>query len=142
MRISDWSSDVCYSDLHVIFRITNVVLVFPTYSPLWQGPEYIFTIGGHMNTYSEAAARVQYAEQCIEDADGVGRRVKVHLGESPRVWLRSRGMLTDRQFLAGEALRRDWELAGWGPRSEEHTSEIQSLMRISYAVCCLEKTNK
>src|SRR3546814_18013603 len=68
---------------HVIFRITNVVLVFPTYSPLWQGPEYIFTIGGHMNTYSEAAARVQYAEQCIEDADGVGRRVKVHLGESP-----------------------------------------------------------
>src|SRR3546814_5181250 len=112
MRISDWSSDVCSSDLvqrqplgfadfadagdHVIFRITNVVLVFPTYSPLWQGPEYIFTIGGHMNTYSEAAARVQYAEQCIEDADGVGR-------------------------------------------SEEHTSELQSLMRISYAVFCLKK---
>src|SRR3546814_12699643 len=61
---------------HVIFRITNMVLVFPTYSPLWQAPEYIFTIGGHMNTYSEAAARVPYAEQCIEDADGVARRVK------------------------------------------------------------------
>src|SRR3546814_6785806 len=27
-------------------------------------------------------------------------------------------------------------------RSEEHTSEIQSLMRISYAVCCLEKKRK
>src|SRR3546814_3456431 len=27
---------------------------------------------------------------------------------------------------------------GW--RSEEHTSELQSLMRISYAVCCLKKT--
>src|SRR3546814_10892843 len=26
-------------------------------------------------------------------------------------------------------------------RSEEHTSELQSLMRISYAVCCLKKTN-
>src|SRR3546814_1185114 len=26
------------------------------------------------------------------------------------------------------------------PRSEEHTSELQSLMRISYAVCCLKKT--
>src|SRR3546814_2193769 len=25
------------------------------------------------------------------------------------------------------------------PRSEEHTSELQSLMRISYAVCCLKK---
>src|SRR3546814_4423101 len=27
------------------------------------------------------------------------------------------------------------------PRSEEHTSELQSLMRISYAVCCLTKHN-
>src|SRR3546814_1422807 len=79
-----------------------------------------------MNTYSEAAARVQYAEQCIEDADGVGRRVKVHLGESPLVWLRSRGMLTDRQFLAGEALRRDWELAGLGPRVTMRWDEAPS----------------
>src|SRR3546814_2216355 len=33
--------------------------------------------------------------------------------------------------------------AGWGPvlRSEEHTSELQSLMRISYAVFCLKKKN-
>src|SRR3546814_2976968 len=29
-----------------------------------------------------------------------------------------------------------------GERSEEHTSELQSLMRISYAVCCLNKKNK
>src|SRR3546814_2890470 len=28
------------------------------------------------------------------------------------------------------------------PRSEEHTSELQSLMRISYAVFCLKKTKK
>src|SRR3546814_15184376 len=27
----------------------------------------------------------------------------------------------------------------WSPRSEEHTSELQSLMRISYAVFCLKK---
>src|SRR3546814_9162349 len=34
-------------------------------------------------------------------------------------------------------------LAGVEPlRSEEHTSELQSLMRISYAVFCLKKTNK
>src|SRR3546814_7052410 len=31
---------------------------------------------------------------------------------------------------------------GWGMRSEEHTSELQSLMRISYAVFCLKKKNK
>src|SRR3546814_2170973 len=30
---------------------------------------------------------------------------------------------------------------GVGARSEEHTSELQSLMRISYAVFCLKKTN-
>src|SRR3546814_5246703 len=32
--------------------------------------------------------------------------------------------------------------AGEGPRSEEHTSELQSLMRISYAVFCLKKKKK
>src|SRR3546814_1589571 len=31
---------------------------------------------------------------------------------------------------------------GEGPRSEEHTSELQSLMRISYAVFCLKKKKK
>src|SRR3546814_4898214 len=33
------------------------------------------------------------------------------------------------------------ETASGGRRSEEHTSELQSLMRISYAVFCLKKTN-
>src|SRR3546814_10790295 len=35
-------------------------------------------------------------------------------------------------------------VSGWGPgtRSEEHTSELQSLMRISYAVFCLKKKKK
>src|SRR3546814_8911219 len=32
--------------------------------------------------------------------------------------------------------------AGSEPRSEEHTSELQSLMRISYAVFCLKQKNK
>src|SRR3546814_10591159 len=50
---------------------------------------------------------------------------------------------------AGAAERRRPRLAGGGkadpglaahrPRSEEHTSELQSLMRISYAVFCLKK---
>src|SRR3546814_4252257 len=33
-------------------------------------------------------------------------------------------------------------MARYGVRSEEHTSELQSLMRISYAVFCLKKKNK
>src|SRR3546814_8248101 len=37
--------------------------------------------------------------------------------------------------------RLDEGLAWWG-RSEEHTSELQSLMRISYAVFCLKKNKK
>src|SRR3546814_1531720 len=41
-----------------------------------------------------------------------------------------------RDQVAGDAARRDDD------RSEEHTSELQSLMRISYAVFCLKKKNK
>src|SRR3546814_7705683 len=33
-------------------------------------------------------------------------------------------------------------ITGCMPRSEEHTSELQSLMRISYAVFCLKKKNE
>src|SRR3546814_2243388 len=40
----------------------------------------------------------------------------------------------------GEGGRRGWgDLRGLAARSEEHTSELQSLMRISYAVFCLKK---
>src|SRR3546814_4706128 len=42
-------------------------------------------------------------------------------------------------LLAGPVLVRDGEPAGIFGRSEEHTSELQSLMRISYAVFCLKK---
>src|SRR3546814_8341106 len=34
------------------------------------------------------------------------------------------------------------EMEAWLTRSEEHTSELQSLMRISYAVFCLKKKNR
>src|SRR3546814_2849035 len=32
-----------------------------------------------------------------------------------------------------------WTVNGYTPRSEEHTSELQSLMRLSYAVLCLKQ---
>src|SRR3546814_10348245 len=42
-----------------------------------------------------------------------------------------------------EAIAREKQLKRWHrQRSEEHTSELQSLMRISYAVFCLKKKNK
>lgn len=58
----------------------------------------------------------RYVEQVLRDGSGAQRKVMVHIGESPLTWLKSRKMLSDRQFLAGETLRRDWEMAGLGPR--------------------------
>src|SRR3546814_5410921 len=50
------------------------------------------------------------------------------------------------RFRPGRHRRRDkgglWRGRGGEPRSEEHTSELQSLMRISYAVFCLKKKKK
>src|SRR5881396_4260598 len=47
---------------------------------------------------------------------------------------------TDRVVPAGPLTRRD--VLGLVPRSEEHTSELQSLRTISYAVFCLKKKTK
>ena len=44
------------------------------------------------------------------------RSVTANLAESPLGWLRSRGHVGERQFAAGEQLRRDWELSGLPPR--------------------------
>jgi len=44
------------------------------------------------------------------------RSVTVNRAESPLSWLKARGLLTDRQFDAGEALRADYERASLGPR--------------------------
>jgi len=45
-----------------------------------------------------------------------GRTVTVNLAESPLSWLHARGLLSDRQFAAGELLRGDWERAQLAPR--------------------------
>lgn len=45
-----------------------------------------------------------------------GRSVTVNLAESPLGWLFSRGLVTPRQFEAGERLRTDWERAQLAPR--------------------------
>src|SRR3546814_3806666 len=53
-----------------------------------------------------------------------------------------RGPVTEvarqRDMVAAECVAESTQLVGVG-RSEEHTSELQSLMRISYAVFCLKK---
>src|SRR3546814_2092118 len=69
---------------------------------------------------------------------GVTRRTTGTLGAAAH--RRGIGGLSQARTLAGRS-RRNRELGrvDKGDRSEEHTSELQSLMRISYAVFCLKK---
>lgn len=60
-----------------------------------------------------------FAERSLHEPGGgrkVDRSVTVNLAESPLSWLHSRGHLTDRQLLAGEKLRNDYEAAMMGPQ--------------------------
>src|SRR3546814_4341154 len=114
MRISDWSSDVCYSDLaehHFLFR-------FGKDDSFGFCPRAF--IGKRQN-------RSGWIEPCFQ-------RLPV------------RGHVLDR-LLRHSALHRGLGHGGGNDlhqarRSEEHTSELQSLMRNSYAVFCLEKKKK
>src|SRR3546814_6693132 len=109
MRISDWSSDVCSSDLH----------------------------------QHEEAGGVEEGED--EEEHGVHRIARAHHHDP-------RGHGDGGEEIEGQGLNdhaagllsvsrplRPWPAAA---RSEEHTSELQSLMRISYAVFCLQKQNE
>src|SRR3546814_8845482 len=92
MRISDWSSDVCSSDLHIRRR-----------------------------------------RQCDDGSDASSRADSHLLHHRLERWrLYS-------QHAASVAAGFDYFRFHVMDRSEEHTSELQSLMRISYAVFCLKK---
>src|SRR3546814_6772759 len=68
--------------------------------------------------------------------------------EPTKLWLRDDGGFGEIEHVIGFVLRcaEAFDLQGmwgfgWALRSEEHTSELQSLMRSSYAVFCLKKKN-
>src|SRR3546814_4379834 len=118
MRISDWSSDVCSSDLFAdrsrYFRSRHRQAVRHSRK---QGQLYR---RGHI---------------WLHNADRAGWRPHGHTPRPPT----SR---TDAPLAAFQ--RKRWRCApdchhSRQARSEEHTSELQSLMRISYAVFCLKK---
>src|SRR3546814_8933324 len=112
MRISDWSSDVCSSDLRLGREAAEDDAVHRA-DPR-AGEHRRRALGNHRHIDGDAVALLD-AEllQRVREADDVGEQ---------------RG-IADRPRLA---------IGGVG-RSEEHTSELQSLMRISYAVFCLKK---
>src|SRR3546814_6753769 len=110
MRISDWSSDVCSSDLfaeHAVWR-----------SVLDQKREII--------TRFDAAPLIFRHGYMGRFAEGTGT---AEINAEPTA--------AQSDFVLGH--RRDLEIIH---RSEEHTSELQSLMRISYAVFCLKQKNQ
>src|SRR3546814_6725291 len=114
MRISDWSSDVCSSDL-----INNNTDICELEARFYHESA---------NMPALPAARCYYADW---DGDGSGQGVVVleDLADAGGKF----GHSTDVIGIDGVAKALE------GLRSEEHTSELQSLMRISYAVFCLKK---
>src|SRR3546814_4915246 len=119
MRISDWSSDVCSSDLGQSLQ------QFSTPLPL-------AFVAAH-------AASIHAGDRVLEPSAGTGMlAIHAELAGAALALnelVGGRAELLERLFPAVPVTRHD----GASIRSEEHTSELQSLMRTSYAVFCLNK---
>src|SRR3546814_10049403 len=111
MRISDWSSDVCSSDLPGFSPRSDPPVAYV--SDVIAGSRWCFSFWG----------LACWAELFLK------RKLSLPVSNMWQWWVsRSRSAVVI--------------LASPNTRSEEHTSELQSLMRISYAVFCLKKKNK
>src|SRR3546814_1123364 len=114
MRISDWSLDVCSSDLYSVVP------------RMWGGltnPTELRAIADVVEKYDAPMVKVTGGQRL--DIFGIKKE------DLPAVWadLNAAGMVSGHAY--GKALRTV-------KKSEEHTSELQSLMRISSAVFCLK----
>src|SRR3546814_4918669 len=94
------------------------------------------SVGNYVAAYNELMAMFAEATQ-----PGINGAVAGPLaGDSTmRDLKRMLGGLTSKTLLAGDGPKSLAEIGIKTNRSEEHTSELQSLMRISYAVFCLKK---
>src|SRR3546814_3010277 len=119
MRISDWSSDVCSSDLPVLLASRPMHL-----AQRRRGHRLGIDID-----LTQAAATEAALEHRCDHVPGHGWRVVLQLRQHDHRFFGQKVLAIQRQHLAGFH------------RSEEHTSALQSLMRISYAVFC-SKTQK
>src|SRR3546814_4377126 len=126
MRISDWSSDVCSSDLFWRWGgITHVDRSIPGAGD----------VAAQHGTASAGIGKMALwrAETALQGADDVltlAQRSQGALGIGPQRPTRAAALLRQAQLR---------QVLQTPDRSEEHTSELQSLMRISYAVFCLKK---
>src|SRR3546814_7336880 len=116
MRISDWSSDVCSSDLGVVAGN----LFRPIVAALDQ------KIRQHA---ADQAFRCVFGKR-HDEVDAAQRRQQRHAIRDT-IQRPARAFQTPYRIVVIDGHDQQ--------RSEEHTSELQSLMRISYAVFCLKK---
>src|SRR3546814_1389529 len=127
MSISDWSSDVCSSDLTAAGHARHVVIGAAGHDQrLFADDAFAFDFAG-------LAAPVADPPMAADQLHGVVAMIlDAHMiGPEPAAERRVR--------LFGQIADRDAHGDG---RSEEHTYELQSLMRISYAVFCLTKNTR
>src|SRR3546814_3650449 len=124
MRISDWSSDVCSSDL-------CLELQFCKHARRRRDGRGIYNIVVYCAKAPAGSGRDRDRESSTR------RRGRAPRFSSGRTGIGNRpGLVLDAESEeVAPGPMRPLE----GLRSEEHTSEIQSLMRISYAVFCLKK---
>src|SRR3546814_2364567 len=129
MRISDWSSDVCSSDL----------------------PDVLQLLPGNGSIGAALVGAPETAAVIFTGSTEVARLIQKQLAgrlsvdNKPIPLIAETGgqnaMIVDSSALAeqvvADVIASAFDSAG--QRSEEHTSELQSLMRISYAVFCLKK---
>src|SRR3546814_1170518 len=126
MRISDWSSDVCSSDL-LVRR-----LAIPADAARQRHKRFARArLGGQVDdAAAEFAGKIRRIAFLNEGRiDDVGRKDVERDDALQRLGAGQRRAVEQRERIAVA-------------RSEEHTSELQSLMRISYAVFCLKKKIK
>src|SRR3546814_7007784 len=126
MRISDWSSDVCSSDLS--FDIGT--------GPLEPDP-YIMETG-------KVDLGVYYTKDRFEAEKEIFGRVWLNVAEAAEIPNPGDWVVRDVAVRSASVVivrGKDNQVRAFHNicRSEEHTSELQSLMRISYAVFCLKK---
>src|SRR3546814_998104 len=112
MRISDWSSDVCSSDL---------------------GQQAKRDRAG-----ADAVPRTQVQERPADESVGGAEQLQHADFLPPRLDVQAHRVAHHQQRAQAEQECQHPRHAA-AKRSEEHTSELQSLMRISYAVFCLKK---
>src|SRR3546814_3844227 len=143
MRISDWSSDVCSSDLIAAAKDAQKIVL----------DDNGLIIKGITDANGAALSYEVGPRDAIHGAPltirlGGARRIVIAYESAPDAkavqWMAPEQTLGKQKpylFTQGEAiLNRTW-IPTQDSRSEEHTSELQSLMRISYAVFCLQKKN-